>query len=214
MKAIRLQSGKVLAADMVIFMETKESFKIFEDSGIDVSDRICVNEKLQTNVAHVYAVDHISSINHSSPQKYFSSLTALEEQGKALASFLNGQDYHFNHSAVETAVTKLGDWTFMVSGKVNSLHNSQVFYRLDRSKNNFYKFFMMDDSLIGAVAIGQELSQDMLLEMVKIRAKKNEVCERLGMDLSTYQGQVDLSHVSSEGVEVPQQSNLKQGSDS
>ena len=55
-KAIRLQSGKVLACQMVLFEAVKNNFKAFADSILDIREKIYVNSQFQTNVNHVFAL--------------------------------------------------------------------------------------------------------------------------------------------------------------
>lgn len=55
-KAVRLQSGKVLATQMVIFPNTPGDFKLFVDSPLKINKKICVNADFKTNIENVLAV--------------------------------------------------------------------------------------------------------------------------------------------------------------
>ncbi len=55
-KAVRLQSGKVIATQMVIFFNTPEDFKLFVDSPLKINKKICVNAEFKTNIENVLAV--------------------------------------------------------------------------------------------------------------------------------------------------------------
>ena len=56
-KAARLESGKVIAAQLVIFPDAREDFKLFADSPLKINKRICVNAQFKTNIDNVLA-DH------------------------------------------------------------------------------------------------------------------------------------------------------------
>lgn len=55
-KAVRLNSGKVIACGIVIFGETEPDFKIFSDSPLNIRKKICVNRQFKTNIDNVFAL--------------------------------------------------------------------------------------------------------------------------------------------------------------
>ena len=52
---MRLESGKVMAAQLVIFPDAEEDFKLFADSPLKINQRICVNAQFKTNIDNVLA---------------------------------------------------------------------------------------------------------------------------------------------------------------
>ncbi len=56
-RAVRLNSGKVLASQIVIFPEARGDFRLFVDSPLKLESKICVNEQFQTGLEGVFAVD-------------------------------------------------------------------------------------------------------------------------------------------------------------
>ena len=101
-KAVRLQNGKVLAAQMVIFADTPADLKIFEDSDLTINQGICIDQTFKTNLQDVYAADHVISfkeeqlplgethfmaeVSCSGTSVDLLSLIRLEEQAKIIAS--------------------------------------------------------------------------------------------------------------------------------
>ena len=61
-KAVRLQSGKVIATQMVIFTNTPEDFKLFADSPLKINQKICVNAEFKTNIENVLAVHEAAEL--------------------------------------------------------------------------------------------------------------------------------------------------------
>ncbi len=54
-KAVRLESGKVMATQLVIFPDAQEDFKLFADSPLKINKRIRVNAQFKTNIDNVLA---------------------------------------------------------------------------------------------------------------------------------------------------------------
>jgi len=54
-KAVRLNNGKVYASDMVIFTQTAPHLRLFYETSLEINDRICVDDRFQTSVDHVFA---------------------------------------------------------------------------------------------------------------------------------------------------------------
>ncbi|VAX35317.1 hypothetical protein MNBD_UNCLBAC01-599, partial [hydrothermal vent metagenome] len=64
-KAIRLRTGKVFAADVVMFGDLTEDFKIFTNSTLEVDQKICVNEEGLTNCDNVFALGEAAQVHES-----------------------------------------------------------------------------------------------------------------------------------------------------
>lgn len=62
-KAVRLKSGKVLAAQMVVFEAVREDWRIFSENEIQVTDRFEVNESFETLIKDVYALSTLVKQN-------------------------------------------------------------------------------------------------------------------------------------------------------
>lgn len=88
-KAVRLSSGKVLAAQMVIFPEAKGDFKLFADSPLKINNKICVNEQFQAGVEGVFAVDAACEYPAAGSSNADSlPVAVLEQQGATVAAAL------------------------------------------------------------------------------------------------------------------------------
>ena len=85
-KAVRLKSGKVLAADMVLFPDSGPDLKIYSDGGLSVAFRITVNSNFQTSAENVFAMDDVCDAQGEW------SIAALEDAGKAAAAKITGQE--------------------------------------------------------------------------------------------------------------------------
>lgn len=88
-KAVRLKSGKVMAAEAVVFGDTPIDLKLFKDTGLQFKARISVNEHFQTNFDNVFALNGIcDSVQNQNLEGEDGYLSVLEEQGSAVAAYL------------------------------------------------------------------------------------------------------------------------------
>ena len=89
-KAIRLDSGKVLASDMVIFEDTRPDLRVFADSPLLIQQKICVDQNFKTNLEHVYAVDlvceRLDNLFEMSSHQDLVLSQILDAQGMVVAS--------------------------------------------------------------------------------------------------------------------------------
>ncbi len=86
-KAIRLRSGKVIAAEAVIFGDTEVDLKLFKDSGLQVPNRISVNAHFQTNIENVFAINGACDSGHDRDfEDGDAYVSLLEQQGRTVAA--------------------------------------------------------------------------------------------------------------------------------
>lgn len=92
-KAIRLQNGKVIGCQAVLSDEAKPDLRLFKDSDLQCGEAIVVNERFQTNIANVFAMDMASDAADAgqwdASRQHFSY---LEQQGRIVAGSLLGTD--------------------------------------------------------------------------------------------------------------------------
>ncbi|MBI5415577.1 MAG: FAD-dependent oxidoreductase, partial [Candidatus Omnitrophica bacterium] len=103
-KAVRLKSGKVLAAQIVIFPDAQADLKLFIDPAVTIEGGIRVNEQFQTGIEGVLALDAAcrpvprggtcsageAGANPGQENTGFLLVTVLEQQGAAVAAALKG----------------------------------------------------------------------------------------------------------------------------
>ena len=81
-KAVRLDSRKVIAGDLILFDDLKPNLKIFADSPLEAGESIQVNEAFHTNLENVFAADQVIKQSGLAPF----------EQGKAVAQAMLNQN--------------------------------------------------------------------------------------------------------------------------
>ncbi len=91
-KAVRLPSGKVLAAQAVIFTQPKSDFRLLQNGPLTLGRAIAVNDQLKTNLENIFAVDDVCEL-FSSPEcdAYEFQTTHVPEQGRVVGLNILGQ---------------------------------------------------------------------------------------------------------------------------
>ena len=84
-KALRLNLGKVVGCEMVIFAQSNPDYRAVEEF-VSIESGIVVNEQHKTSVDHVYAIDRIAQTEQSQAAEVsFSSQEELARQGNIVA---------------------------------------------------------------------------------------------------------------------------------
>ena len=105
-KAIRLQEGKVLAAQMIIFEDAREDFRIFADSPLEIHQGVCVNTQMRSNLEHVFAVENVCEWTEGLfASGDFIPADVLAEQGRIVAAALKGEGASFAVPLVTRSLT-------------------------------------------------------------------------------------------------------------
>lgn len=118
---IRLRSGKLLSADLVILsIGVRPDVRLARDSGLEIGETggIWVNEYLQTSHPDIYAVGDAVEFIH--PVSKRPSLTFLagpaNKQGRICADNLAEGNYRVYRGAIGTAIAKIFDLTVGCTG--------------------------------------------------------------------------------------------------
>ncbi|OGX27712.1 MAG: hypothetical protein A3D10_02775 [Omnitrophica WOR_2 bacterium RIFCSPHIGHO2_02_FULL_48_11] len=168
-KAVRLKSGKVLAADAVLFDEVLPNLRIFQDSPLQTEQRIKVNSFLRTNIENVYAVDAVAELASASTQD-------LLEQGRVVAAVLQGQDVAFVPSLAWQGFSA-PDLSVQWIGQTAVSAETQRHSRCHLASKIYKEIFVSENQISGAVLI----NAGQLQEPIR-RAIQEKTDARSGLD--------------------------------
>jgi NAD(P)H-nitrite reductase large subunit len=133
-KAIRLQEGKVMASQMIIFEDAREDLRIFADSSLEINRGICINKHLRSNLENVFAVENVCESNQYpfAPEDLVSAVV-LEEQGRIVAASLKGEDASFAMPLVTRSLS-FEDLSLDILGQPSSesIAADQMLYDADK----------------------------------------------------------------------------------
>ncbi|OPJ65092.1 FAD-dependent oxidoreductase [Clostridium oryzae] len=151
--AVKLSSGKIISADLVLFSTgIRPNKDLAEKSGIACNKGIIVNEKMETNIKDVFACGDVAELNGL----VYGNWTAAIEMGKvaganSVDASTNSKFKHFVSSvifkALNTEVFSAGTIDFSDSSLKSSILE-------DKTKGVYKKLFFKDDTLAGAILLG------------------------------------------------------------
>ena len=153
--SLSLQDGRSLEADSVVMATgIKPNMDFAASSGIDTGDGILVNNKMQTNVANVYAAGDVAQgpVLGSSAQEVHAIQPTAFEHGRVAGANMAGQSIEYAGSmglnvldAVGLQVASFGDWGNEADTTTVSSDLTSVYRRLS----------WKDDQIVGAIMVGR-----------------------------------------------------------
>ncbi len=166
-KAIRLKSGKVIAAQSVILKEAKKDLRLYADSGLETAKKIFVNEYFKTNFENVYAIGEICEFRAQSTSWIAEGDSAsLQEQGKTAGLNLIGQQAAYA-PALPVVSFKIFNWPVVLAGKTKRQDGLDEYRRFDSEGKLFQKAFVQSGRVVGIVSINGPAQETRLIDLVK-----------------------------------------------
>lgn len=90
-RAVRLQSGKVISCEAIVFDKVSPHLKIFEETSLTIKMRICVDQNFRTSVANVYACGELCerAVSEKADDWPYTTVQRIQ-QGQVIAACLSG----------------------------------------------------------------------------------------------------------------------------
>jgi len=160
-KAVRLDSGKVLESHLVLFDQTYFDFRGLEDAGLEINRGIKVNANYQTNYPYVYAADKI--INQSekdAESRQRQVICALEKQGQMIANAILERE-EIVHGAEEISYQSAGneDFNLEIIGDLIT-NDCTIQSGFNQNFKRYVRLYLKNNELTGAMLInGKELTE-------------------------------------------------------
>lgn len=162
-KAVRIKDGKVLSAQVVIFVESNEDLKLFRDSGLQMGEKVEVNGQFRTSIDSIYAVDQVSIPGDSEP---VTSPLILQEQGRVVAAAINDQQRSAEALSVATLSLNIEGLVITVLGQIGLKAGIEVRREFDQETGSYRGMYLKNNQLIGAVLINAESDKNELLRLI------------------------------------------------
>ena len=165
LKAVRLKSGKVLSAEMVILDDLYCDTRIFKDSGFEKPQMNSENYEFQSNIPNVYWSDAIrNNFLHSRGCDYKETDAELERQGKSIARTILGA------SEPVKGVQSINKFSFkdlqgVWFGQCGTSQDINEFSRFFPETNTYAKIFCKDGFLFGGVLLNCQEAIDKIVEL-------------------------------------------------
>jgi nitrite reductase (NADH) large subunit len=162
-KAVRLQSGKVLAAQIILFVETAEDLRLFSDPGLEIDTKIQVNTWFQSKAEGVFGVDQARDSFGFEP---ITPLEILEEQGMVVAAAISGEEL----TVVDCVAQRHLHWTeinIVILGQVERGEDVAVYRACEQESGRYKGLYVKGRRLVGAVLVDRGDEVEEILTLIR-----------------------------------------------
>lgn len=160
-EGVKLQSGKVIKAELVLFsVGIRPNKEIADNTEINTNKGIIVTDKMETTIEDVYACGDIAELNG----RVYGNWPASIEMGKVAGSNALGLNVIFKDFVSSTIYDGMNIKMFSC-GDVNPTYKS---LEIKDSENNFLqKLFFKDELLVGGYILGDTSSSQNIVKAIK-----------------------------------------------
>lgn len=175
---VRMADDTLLEADAVIVtVGVAPNTAIAQNTGIEISRFLTVNEKMETSVRDVYAAGDVASVNG----RWFGQWQVAGKQGQVAGTNAAGGnaiyelvDIPYILATMGTRVVCSGDTAANQSGEAEAIYD--IDQRLDNEKYNYSKLVFRNGLFVGYMLIGDPTKAfSKLQSMINTNADKESI---------------------------------------
>ncbi len=161
---LRFADGTEEAADLIVMaVGIKPNVSLAKDSGIEVNRGIVVNDYLETNVPHVYAVGECAE--HRGV--VYGLVAPLFEQGQVLAKRLCGVETAPYEGSIVYTKLKVSGVDVFSAGEFLDSPDTRAIRVHDEFAGIYKKILVRDNKVVGAVLFGDTSDSSRILQMMR-----------------------------------------------
>jgi ferredoxin-nitrate reductase len=172
---IQLKSGLTIHCQaVVIAIGTIPNIEMVKESGIDCKRGVVVNEYLQTNDEHIYAIGEIAEFKGF----LYGITAAAEQQAEIVARYLCGDISRYYTGTLLMNILKMHGTDLCSLGLAEVPDNDSAYEEIifvDKARRYYKKCIVHNDRLVGAILIGDKTE---FLEYRDLIANKMELSEK------------------------------------
>jgi NADH oxidase (H2O-forming) len=160
---LKLKSGKVVPADIVLFsVGIRPNKNLAEKSGIAVNKGIIVNDKMETNIPGIYACGDNAELNG----KIYGNWPAASEMGKVAGANAAGEEVTFKDFVNSVVFNAINTHLFS-AGDIKTEGNVEVLSAGNPEKRIYKKLFFKDKKLVGGILLNDTKKSVKLLKSIQ-----------------------------------------------
>ena len=197
-KAIRLKSGKVLACAVILYEQTPGDFRSLSESGLEIKDKVLVDEFFKTNVKNVFAFGQGCQFKSA---ELSNDISDYSMQASLLALNIKGEEMPYAPSLWNVSF-KLFDMTVNCLGETSEKEDSISFLSADPSSKVHKKIFTRQGRLVGAVLINVENEKEKILRLIEAKADVSTIENQVLNSSCDYQQILRISENKEQGQPV------------
>lgn len=174
--AIRLASGEVVPADMVVIsIGVRPNVDLAKNCGIQVNRAVVVNDRMETSIPGIYACGDVAEFNGKNIALWMPAV----KQGKVAGSNAAGREARFADEVYPAVLNSFGTKIFS-AGDI-CLEKKEGEFRAHGSRDTdggkYRKLFFVNDRLVGFILIGDISESQKLTTAIKNGASFRELVQ-------------------------------------
>ncbi len=183
-EGVTFKDGTQIEADLVVMsVGIRPNVELAKDIGVEVNRGIVVNDYLQTNSPHIYAVGECAEHNGIP----YGLVAPLYEQGKVLANHICGADIEPYKGSVLSTQLKVSGVEVFSAGDFIEGDDKKALKVFDEQDGIYKKIVLRGNQIVGAVLFGDSSEGNRLFSMIKKQADisdtaKIAILQPLGQD--------------------------------
>lgn len=154
--SVTLKTGRSIKCNAIVYaIGTRPNIELAKFSDIRTSRGVIVNEYLQTSEPNIFALGEIAEFKNS----LFGITSAAEQQADIAAKYIMGDYASMYNGSVLMNILKFEDLDLCSLGMVNAPTNDPSYEEIifmDVSKRYYKKCIVKDDTLLGAILMGDK----------------------------------------------------------
>lgn len=193
-KAIKLDSGKVIESSIVIVGKGVDSNKqLLKESAINTNFGILTNEYLETNAGGIFAAGDVAEcFDIVKGEPYINALWPnAVEQGKIAGANISGKKLAYSGSLAMNAVDFFG-LAVITAGLKKEAESCEVLTSLDDKGASYKKFIIKDTHLVGFISVGKIKNSGIFLRLIREKIDITPIKNVLLDDSFSYAKVIDL----------------------
>jgi nitrite reductase (NADH) large subunit len=166
-EGLKFSDGTGLAADLVVMsVGIKPNIQLAKESGLSVNRGIVVNDFLQTDLPHIYAVGECAEHNGIA----YGLVAPLYEQGKVLANTICGAGTVPYKGSVLSTQLKVSGVEVFSAGDFMEDEEKKSIKVFDEQDSIYKKIVLRGNKIVGAVLFGDSRDGNRLFAMIQKQA--------------------------------------------
>ncbi|MBD0408505.1 NADPH-nitrite reductase [Bacillus sp. 1021] len=170
-EGVRFKDGTSIEADLVVMaVGIRPNTQLGAESGIPVNRGIIVNDYMQTEIPHIYAVGECAEHRGIT----YGLVAPLYEQAKVLAKHICGIETKPYEGSVLSTQLKVSGVEVFSAGDFNESEEKKAIKVFDEQDGIYKKIVLRGNQIVGAVLFGDSSEGSRLFSMIQKEADISE----------------------------------------
>lgn len=153
---LHLKGGETIAADFIIVgTGVRPNIDLIRDTGIEVEDGILVNNRMETNIAGIYAAGDVAQLPSVLEEKrvVHALWPTAVKSGRVAGTNMAGEKAIYGGS-LSMNVTQMFDLTIASMGNIIETDGMETWSDADTPDDQYLKILLRDGVPVGAISAG------------------------------------------------------------